>query len=71
MRRYLQSGAAVGEHLCDQLLLPMVLGRGGEFTCVKPSLHSETNIEVIKQFVDCDIRVSEVAEDFFAVRVRK
>ncbi len=69
--RYLQSGAVVGEHLCDQLLLPMALGKGGCFITLKPTLHTVTNCTVIKAFIDCDITISEFAEDYFEVRVSK
>lgn len=69
-QRYLNSKAVVGEYLCDQLLLPMVLGNGGRFTTLKPSLHTLTNIEVIKQFVDCTITVTELADDYFEICVR-
>lgn len=67
--RYLQSGVAVGEHLCDQLLLPMALGNGGRFTTLKPTLHTTTNCTVIKEFIDCEIAMSELAEDCFEVRI--
>ena len=69
MERYLNSDAAVGEYLCDQLLLPLALGNGGRFTTVKPSLHTETNIEIIKQFLDCEIMVNELAEDRYKIVV--
>lgn len=69
MKRYLNSGAAVGEYLCDQLLLPLALGNGGRFTTIKPSLHSETNIDVIKEFIDCEISVKKLNEDLFDVVV--
>ena len=70
MKRYLNSGAAVGEYLCDQLLLPLALGNGGKFTTLKPSLHSETNIDVIKQFIDYSIEINKVDEDFFEVNIK-
>ena len=71
MKRYINSGAAVGEYLCDQLLLPLALGNGGKFTTLKPSLHSATNIDVIKEFVDCDISITEINEDLFKVFIQK
>ena len=71
MKRYLKSRAAVGEYLCDQLLLPLALGNGGQFTTLKPSLHTETNIDVIKMFVDCDIQINKISDDLFEVRVKK
>lgn len=59
-KRYINSGAAVGEHLADQLLLPMALGAGGSFTSTPLSSHAATNIDVIRRFVDVKIAVDEV-----------
>lgn len=60
-KRYLDSSVAVGEHLADQLLLPMALGEGGSFTTFPPSSHTTTNVEIIRKFVDVGIAV-EVGE---------
>ena len=38
VQRYLAAGVPVFEHLADQLLLPMALGKGGVFRTVAPSL---------------------------------
>lgn len=70
MKRYLKSGAAVGDYLCDQLLLPLALGNGGRFTTIKPSLHTRTNIDVIKTFVDCDINIDRINDDLFEVYIK-
>ncbi|MGH1541321.1 MAG: RNA 3'-terminal phosphate cyclase [Arenicella sp.] len=70
MKRYMASEAAVGEHLCDQLLLPLALGNGGNFTTLQPSLHTLTNIDVIKQFMDCEITVEEKNSDCFMVIIK-
>jgi len=70
LKRYLNSGAAVGEYLCDQLLLPLALGKGGKFTSVKPSLHTKTNIDVIKKFIDCEIKLTEIDDDLFEIRIK-
>jgi len=70
-QRYLRSTAAVGEHLCDQLLLPMALGNGGRFTALKPSLHTLTNIDVIQTFLDCEITATELQHDCFEIQVSK
>jgi RNA 3'-terminal phosphate cyclase (ATP) len=56
-KRYLDSDAAVGEHLADQLLLPMAVGEGGTFTTTPLTGHSTTNIEVIRKFVDVTVEV--------------
>lgn len=51
MQRYVNSGAAAGEHLADQLLLPMAVGGGGEVTTVRATPHATTNAEVIAKFL--------------------
>tara|TARA_Y100001934_G_C12387269_1_gene797678 strand:+ start:6937 stop:7971 length:1035 start_codon:yes stop_codon:yes gene_type:complete len=57
--QFLDSTASIGEHLADQLLLPMALGKGGVFTTTAPSLHTRTNIDVIQQFLDVDIQIKK------------
>ena len=59
-RRYLAGDVAVGEHLADQLLLPMALARGGSFTTVPPSRHTTTNIEIIRKFLDIEIGPEQI-----------
>lgn len=56
-QHYAESGAAVGEHLADQLLLPFALAGEGAFTCSTLSEHTLTNIEVIQRFLACTIEV--------------
>lgn len=48
---YLASRAAVGEHLADQLLLPLALAGGGSFTASTISSHTTTNADVIARFL--------------------
>lgn len=50
-REFLASQAVAGEHLSDQLLLPMALAGGGSFTALKMNLHARTNMEVIGKFL--------------------
>jgi RNA 3'-terminal phosphate cyclase (ATP) len=59
-RRYLAGDVAVGEHLADQLLLPMALARGGSFTTVPPSRHTTTNIEIVRKFLDVEIDSEQI-----------
>jgi RNA 3'-terminal phosphate cyclase (ATP) len=54
-RHYLESTAAVGEHLADQMLLPLALAGGGAFTTVSASSHLLTNIAVIEKFLPIEI----------------
>lgn len=51
VRKYVASGVPVGEHLADQLLIPMALAGEGEFLTAEPSLHTRTNLEVIDLFL--------------------
>lgn len=57
VREYIASGAAVGEHLADQLLLPMALAGGGSFSASSITPHTRTNMEVIRKFLDVDFVV--------------
>jgi RNA 3'-terminal phosphate cyclase (ATP) len=50
-RAYIASDAAVGEHLADQLLLPLALAGGGVFTASKLNRHARTNMDVISTFL--------------------
>jgi RNA 3'-terminal phosphate cyclase (ATP) len=67
--RYLESGAAVDEHLADQLLLPMAVGSGGAFTTTPLSPHATTSIDVIRQFLDVAIEVELVSHGLQRVTV--
>jgi RNA 3'-terminal phosphate cyclase (ATP) len=58
-RAYMDSTAAVDEHLADQLLLPMALAGGGSFSAVSFNMHAKTNMEVIRQFLPVQFGVSE------------
>ena len=67
--RYLSADVPVGEHLADQLLLPMALAGGGAYVTGPLSLHATTNIETIRRFLDVLIEVREVGASRFEVRV--
>ena len=69
IKRHLNSDAAVGPYLADQLLVPMALGAGGRFSMMRPSLHFETNVETIGQFLDVPIRYVEEQEGLWLVEV--
>jgi RNA 3'-terminal phosphate cyclase (ATP) len=68
-RHYLATPAAVGEHLADQLLLPLALAGGGNFTTVEPSSHTRTNVEVIERFLDVAFAVTREDEGVWRVAV--
>ncbi len=56
---YLAAGVPVGEHLADQLLLPLAVAGGGRFRSLRPSLHTTTNIATIQAFLDVAIDVAD------------
>jgi RNA 3'-terminal phosphate cyclase (ATP) len=47
VKRYLSAVDATDEYLADQLLLPIALGKGGEFSCRKISEHTRTQAAMI------------------------
>lgn len=70
VRRYLtKSNAMVDEYLADQLLLPLALAGGGEFTARTISLHTETQAWLIQQFIPVEIRFETIDADKILVKV--
>ena len=67
----ISSQAVVSEHLADQLLIPMVLAGGGQFLTCQPSLHTLTNIGVIKQFIPCDIDTTKETDNTWLVTIKR
>jgi RNA 3'-terminal phosphate cyclase (ATP) len=61
MREYLAGTAPVGEHLADQLLLPMALASGGEFTTTMVSEHLRSNALVVERFTERRVRIGTVS----------
>ncbi|WP_295749212.1 RNA 3'-terminal phosphate cyclase [Undibacterium sp.] len=59
MKHYLGSDAAVGEHIADQLLIPLALA-GGRFTTNIVSEHFHTNCAIIQQFLPNKFRVEKL-----------
>jgi RNA 3'-terminal phosphate cyclase (ATP) len=55
-REYLDAQVPVGPHLADQLLLPLALAGAGRFVTVAPTLHTTTNMDVIRRFLGVDLR---------------
>jgi len=70
VRRYLSAGVPVGEYLADQLLLPLALAGGGSYVTLKPSLHTLTNIDVIKLFMNINIECTELQKDMWRINIR-
>lgn len=54
---WLDADVPVGEHLADQLLLPLALGSGGVFRTLPLSSHARTQIDLIQRFLDAEVEV--------------
>ena len=67
VKTYLETGAPVGEHLADQLMIPLALAGGGAFRTGALSRHSTTNIETIAAFMPPRLTVTERADGTLVV----
>ncbi|MBI2378113.1 MAG: RNA 3'-terminal phosphate cyclase [Deltaproteobacteria bacterium] len=50
-KRYLDSGAPVGEHLADQLIIPLALAGEGAFVASTLTLHTQTQLELVPELL--------------------
>lgn len=66
-QRYLDAECPVGEHLADQLLLPFALAGSGRFHTMEPTSHTTTNIEVIREFLDVEIKVRHLTDHVWEI----
>ncbi len=70
MRGYLAHDAPVGEHLADQLLIPMALAGRGAFRTGSISSHTRTNADVIEQFLPVRIKIEQDTDQTHRVELR-
>jgi RNA 3'-terminal phosphate cyclase (ATP) len=68
-RTYIASGAPVGRHLADQLLIPLALAASGRFRTGPLSRHTTTNLEVIRQFLEVKIDLVEEPKRIWTIVV--
>lgn len=66
-RTWLEATAPIGEHLADQLILPMALA-GGAYRAGVWSLHASTNVEIVRAFLGPDAVQVEAGPDGTIVR---
>ncbi|MGP9689270.1 RNA 3'-terminal phosphate cyclase [Psychrobacter sp. AOP22-C1-C5] len=70
VKRYLfNTDALVDEYLTDQLLLPLALAGGGEFSTRMISGHTETQAWLIEQFLPVQIRFNTIDDNKILVKV--
>jgi len=70
VRDYIESGAHVGPHLADQLLLPMALAGSGEFITTAPTDHLKTNAALVEKFLPVEIDWEQIDKRCWQVVVR-
>jgi RNA 3'-terminal phosphate cyclase (ATP) len=64
---YIDADVPVGAHLADQLLPLLALAGGGSFRTVEPTLHTTTQVEIIRNFLACDIACERESERVWRV----
>lgn len=69
LRRYVRAGVPVGEHLADQLLLPLALAGSGAYVTLPLSRHATTQLDLIRAFIDLPVRVERVTDDSCVVQL--
>ncbi len=67
VNKFIHAKAAIEEHLADQLLLLVALAGSGSFTTTKPSMHTTTNIDVIKQLLGKEILMKQLTDTLWSV----
>ncbi len=67
---YLAAGVPVGEHLADQLVVAMAVGRGGVFRTVRPTEHTRTQIALARLFLGVDTTATEESDGAWRLAVR-
>ena len=68
---YRDANVPVGEHLADQLLVPMALAGAGTFVTSPLSPHALTNIETIRRFLPVEIKVKTVSDQAVRVEIER
>ena len=71
VNQFIDAKAAVEEHLADQLLLLIALAGSGSFTTTNPSLHTTTNIDVIKQILKREIKITPLTRSLWQISLDK
>jgi RNA 3'-terminal phosphate cyclase (ATP) len=65
------SDVALDVHLADQVLLPLALASGGEFSTLAPSGHTRTNAAVIGSFLPIAYEESALGPKRWRIALRR
>jgi RNA 3'-terminal phosphate cyclase (ATP) len=66
---YLEACVPVGAHLADQLVLPFALAGGGAYLTLSPTLHTRTQVEVIRVFLGCESRMTATTDSAWLIEI--
>ncbi len=69
-REYEAADVPVGPHLADQLILPLALAGGGSLVTMPPTLHTITNIEVVRMFLPVTVCTSKLSGSAVRIDIR-
>lgn len=69
VQEYLYADVPVGNFLADQLLIPVVLAGEGSYRTLTPSLHTQTNIDIIRKFINIEIASKQVGQRQWEITV--
>lgn len=64
LQSYLGASAPVGEHLADQLLIPLAMAREGCFRTHLLSAHTRSNMRIVEQFLPVRFGVHEAHGEY-------
>lgn len=67
--QYLASDVPVGQHLADQLILPLALAGGGSFRTLTATPHTITNIETVERFLPVQFAVEAASAETCRISV--
>ncbi|WP_441291220.1 RNA 3'-terminal phosphate cyclase [Sorangium sp. KYC3313] len=68
-RDYLAAGVPVGEHLADQLLLPIALAGRGAFRTVRPSSHTTTHLGLLRDLLGIRASVEQISDAAWQIEI--
>ncbi len=66
---YINCDIPVYKYLADQLVIPMALSGGARFITCEPSMHTLTNIEIVRKFLGININVHKLNEKQWRISI--
>lgn len=70
-KAYIEANVPVGEHLADQLLLPMAIAGRGAFRTVAPSSHTTTHAALLEKLLGAKTRIDRESETAYRLEVTR